>query len=55
MILPDLYQPGSESADQRRAHRNRGREYRGIEEGTDKKFGELFHIFVVNFEVGSMR
>ena len=48
MILADLHHPGSESADQRRAHRNRGREYRWIEESIDRKVGELFHTFIVN-------
>ena len=48
MILADLDHPGSESANQRRAHRNRGREYRGIEESIDRKVGELFHTFIVN-------
>jgi hypothetical protein len=48
MILADLDHPGSESADQRRAHRNRGHQHRRIEESTDRKVGELFHTFIVN-------
>jgi hypothetical protein len=48
MILADLDHPGGESADQRRAHRNSGHENRRIEEGMDRKVGELFHTFIVN-------
>ena len=48
MILADLDHPGSESADQRRAHRNRGHQHRRIEESIDRKVGELFHTFIVN-------
>jgi hypothetical protein len=48
MILAELDHPGGESADQRRAHRDRGRQHRRIEEGIDRKVGELFHTFIVN-------
>jgi hypothetical protein len=48
MILADLDHPGGEPADQGSAHRDSGPYHRRIEEGIDRKVGELFHTFIVN-------
>ena len=48
MVLEDLDHSGGDSADHCRAHRDRWGEYRWIEEGIDRKVGELFHAFIVN-------
>ena len=48
MVLADLDHSGGESADHCRAHHDCWGEYRRIEEGIDRKVGELFHAFIVN-------